>query len=146
MMMKKIFIAVMILFTVCFASAQQKKKTDSLITVLNSLPVNARRVPVLKQLSGQQNDAANIFKYGNEGLQLATKLGLQKDEEAFLDALAGGYFKTENYPKDLEISFKGLALSEKLLDTLYICAYSRFFEIGNSGYNYSFARSLVNDE
>jgi len=120
--MKKLFITVALLTTAFIVSAQNKK-ADSLIAALNLLPDNAQRINLLKQLSGQENDVSVIFKYAPQGIELAKKLNRPKDLEAFLFAYARGYFKADNYPKELEISSEGLELSKKLNDSAYMCRF-----------------------
>jgi two-component system NtrC family sensor kinase len=109
-----------IIFLAAFFSASaQQKKADSLISVLKSATDNKEKIELLKQLSDQQNDASIIIEYATKGIALAEKLNHPKDEEYFQFDLVRGYFKSDDYPKQLDMCFKGLLLSRKLHDDHY---------------------------
>jgi len=121
--MKNSFLLIPLLFSVVISSAQQKK-VDSLTTLLKSPLTIEQRIAVLKQLSNQQNDAPVIISYAKQGIVLCKKLNRPKDQEYFLADIGRGYYKNDDYPKELEAALTGLRLSRQLNDSDAFCEFS----------------------
>lgn len=106
------------------AFTQSLNNTDSIKKALLTQPDNIDKVTLLYKLAfsytgGSYADSALI--YSKQALKLAEQLRYEPGQFWSLITSGEAYAVLGNYPMAMECSFKALALSKKLNDTLMMC-------------------------
>jgi tetratricopeptide (TPR) repeat protein len=118
MSMKRIIIALALLFAAAFAPAQNKNVIDSLINKLSTPSSDTARINTLNALSANlyANDPTKSLTYSEEAIKLADKAGDDKGMSIALSMAGNAYYYLGNFDSSLVNYLRSLKLKEKTND------------------------------